>query len=152
MPDVHEYAEILDRLEGYHGAHLDLAGAYLRAGQPGEAEPHIHLALEKGYPLRGLAHNYLAIVAAHGGDLAGLRDHLQRAALAYPHAVVIRNINRFQSWIAAGGPGHGIPLKLLAENDFEGNMVPRQPELPARLGLPIGGGKQGLSATNGFVS
>jgi hypothetical protein len=139
---IAECAEILERLDGHNAAHMDLAGAHLRAAQPAAAEPHIRKAVEKGYPLAGLAHNYLAIVAAFAGDLAAVRDNLQHAVDGYTHAVIIRNINRFRNWFAAGGAGGDSPLRLLAENDFEGNMVPRQPELPARLGVPMNNTKE----------
>ncbi len=43
--------------------------------------------------------------------------------------------NRFQSWINSGGAENGAQLRLLADDNFEGNMVPRQPELPARIDL-----------------
>jgi len=67
--------------------------------------------------------------------LEGVRDNLQRAIDLYPYTVVIRNINRFQSWINSGGAENGAQLRLLADDNFEGNMVPRQPELPARIDL-----------------
>ena len=133
---IKEYKEINVMLDGHPSTHMDLAGAYLRAGDPEEAEPHVKLAIKKGYPLQGMAHNYLAIISAFQGDLDSVKDNLQRAVEIYPHAVVIKNINRFQSWVKSGGPKSNFKLKLFAENNFERHIVPRQPELPSHVDVP----------------
>ena len=54
---IAECEAILERLGDYHAAHMDLGGAYLRAGRLDDAERHVRRALELGYPAPGLALN-----------------------------------------------------------------------------------------------
>src|SRR6266545_2430296 len=131
---VSEYREILERLGDYHAAHMDLAGALVRAGALEEAEGHVRRALELGYPLPGLAYNYLACIAHGRGDLQGMMDHFSHAAKIDPqHFVLIQNVNRARAWFREGGPAKKLPLSLTARHDFQLLERTIQPTLPGPL-------------------
>jgi len=131
---VDEYRAILDRLGDYHAAHMDLAGAYLRAGELDLAERHVRRAIELGYPLPGLADNYLACIAYGRGDLDGMMEHFSHAAKTDPqHYVLIQNVNRARAWFRDGGPAKKVPLVLTARHDFQLLERTMQPTLPGPL-------------------
>jgi radical SAM superfamily enzyme YgiQ (UPF0313 family) len=134
-PDVAEYAAILERLEDFHAAHMDLGAALYRAGRLEEAEKHVRRALELGYPLPGLAYNHLACIAKARGDLDAMMDLFSTAAKTDPqHYVLIQNVNAARAWFKAGGPGRGLPLELLVRHDFQLLERTAQPTLPGPLG------------------
>src|SRR5258708_34808366 len=64
---VAECEAVLARLRGHAPAHVDLAGALSADGRHAEAEEHARRALDLGYPVPGLAYNYLACAAAGRG-------------------------------------------------------------------------------------
>lgn len=131
---VDDYKAILGRLGDFHAAHMDLGGAYYQAGKLDEAEQHVRRALDLGYPLPGLAFNYLACIAAARGDIQGMQDHFTTAAKRDPqHYVLIQNVNAARAWFAQGGPGKGLPLKLTARHDFQLLERTVQPTLPGPL-------------------
>jgi radical SAM superfamily enzyme YgiQ (UPF0313 family) len=131
---VEEYRAILERLGDHHAAHMDLGGAYVRAGDLELGECHVRRALELGYPLPGLAFNYLACIAHARGDLDAMMDHFSRAAKIDPqHFVLIQNVNRARAWFREGGPGKKLPLHLTARHDFQLLERTIQPTLPGPL-------------------
>jgi radical SAM superfamily enzyme YgiQ (UPF0313 family) len=131
---VGEYRAILERLGDHHAAHMDLAGAYLRAGELDLAERHVRRALELGYPLPGLADNYLACIAYGRGDLEAMMNHFTHAAKTDPqHYVLIQNVNRARAWFREGGPAKKLPLPLTARHDFQLLERTMQPTLPGPL-------------------
>jgi len=131
---VEEYRAILERLGDYHAAHMDLAGAYIRAGELDLGERHVRRALELEYPLPGLAYNYLACIAYERGNLDAMMDHFSRAAKVDPqHYVLIQNVNRARAWFRQGGPANKIPLKLTVRHDFQLLERTVQPTLPGPL-------------------
>ena len=81
---IDDYKAILGRLGDYHGAHMDLGGAYYQAGSLDLAEQHVRRALELNYPLPGLALTYLACICAARGDIQGMQDHFTAAAKRDP--------------------------------------------------------------------
>jgi radical SAM superfamily enzyme YgiQ (UPF0313 family) len=131
---IDEYRAILERLGDHHAAHMDLAGAYIRAGELDLGERHVRRALELGYPLPGLAHNYLACIAYMRGDLDGMMDGFSRAAKIDPqHYVLIQNVNRARAWFREGGPAKKLPLSLTVRHDFQLLERTVQPTLPGPL-------------------
>jgi anaerobic magnesium-protoporphyrin IX monomethyl ester cyclase len=131
---VAERQAILARLGDYHAAHLDLAGAYYDAGELDAAERHVHRALELGYPLPGIAENYLACIAKLRGDIDGMMKHFTEAAKRDPqHYGLIQNVRAARAWFAAGGPAKGLPLSLTARHDFQLLERTVQPTLPGPL-------------------
>jgi tetratricopeptide (TPR) repeat protein len=131
---VSEYQAILAALGDYHAAHLDLAGAYYRAGQLDLAQAHVQRALELGTPVPGLALNYLACIAFLKGDIAGMQSHFLTAARTDPqHLVLIENVQAARSWFKADGPGRGLPLHLEGRHDFQLFERTVQPALPGPL-------------------
>jgi tetratricopeptide (TPR) repeat protein len=129
-----EYRAVLERLGDYHAAHMDVAGACYREGALDEAERHVRRALELGYPLPGLAHNYLGCIAKARGDVVGMMDAFTQAAKVDPqHHVLIKNVQAARAWFAAGGPGRGLPLDLVARHDFQLLERTVQPTLPGPL-------------------
>jgi anaerobic magnesium-protoporphyrin IX monomethyl ester cyclase len=129
-----EYRAVLERLGDYHAAHMDLAGACYREGALDESERHVRRALELGYPLPGLAHNYLACIAKARGDIVGMMDAFSLAAKVDPqHYVLIKNVQAARAWFAQGGPGKGLPLELTARHDFQLLERTVQPTLPGPL-------------------
>ncbi|MGD0676878.1 MAG: radical SAM protein [Polyangiaceae bacterium] len=120
---------ILDRLGDHHGAHLDLAAAYYRNGDLGEAERHVHRALALEYPAPGLAFNYLACIAARRGDFAEAQARLADGMRRDPqHGVLLRNGRTMKKWTENGGR-----LDLVASHDFQLVERPVQPALPGPL-------------------
>jgi radical SAM superfamily enzyme YgiQ (UPF0313 family) len=131
---VDEYRTILERLDSYHAAHMDLAGAHYRAGALDDAERHVRRALELGYPLPGLAHNLLGCIARARGDVVGMMDAFSLAAKVDPqHYVLIKNVQATRAWFAQGGPVKGLPLVLDARHDFQLLERTVQPTLPGPL-------------------
>jgi radical SAM superfamily enzyme YgiQ (UPF0313 family) len=129
-----DYLTILERLGDYHAAHMDVAGAYLRAGQLDLAENHVRRALDLGYPLPGLADNYLACIAYGRGDLDAMMDHFTHAAKTDPqHYVLIQNVNRARAWFKEGGPQKKLPLSFTMRHDFQLLERTMQPTLPGPL-------------------
>jgi radical SAM superfamily enzyme YgiQ (UPF0313 family) len=132
---VSEYRAILEHLGGhYHGAHMDLAGALLAAGELSEAEAHAKRALDLAYPTPGLAYNTLACIAKQRGDLDGMMNYFTQAAKVDPqHYVLIQNVNAARAWFKQGGPARGLPLTLNARHDFQLLERTVQPTLPGPL-------------------
>lgn len=131
---IAEYKAILARLGDYHAAHMDLAGAYIEAKELDLGERHVRRAMDLGYPLPGLALNYLACIAAARGDIQGMQDYFTTAAKTDPqHYVLIQNVNRARAWFSQGGPAKGLPLDLLARHDFQLLERTAQPTLPGPL-------------------
>ena len=127
---VDECRAILERLGDHHAAHMDLGGAYFRAGLLDDAERHVRRALELDYPAPGLALNYLACIAARRGDVAGMNAHLGEAMRRDPqHRVVIQNAHVARAWSATGT---GAP-DLVAEHEFQLLERTAQPTLPGPL-------------------
>ena len=129
-----EYRAVLERLGDFHAAHMDLGGALYREGALDESERHVRRALELGYPLPGLAWNYLACIAKARGDVVGMMDHFSHAAKVDPqHYVLIKNVQAARAWFAQGDPGKGLPLQLEARHDFQLLERTVQPTLPGPL-------------------
>jgi len=131
---ISEYQAILAYLGDHHAAHLDLAGAYYRAGQLDLSEVHVRRALELGTPVPGLALNYLACIAFLKGDIPGMQDHFLTAARLDPqHLVLIENVQAARAWFKAEGPKRGLPLHLVGKHDFQLFERTAQPALPGPL-------------------
>ncbi len=134
---------------------MDLAGAYLRAGELEGAERHARRALELGYPLPGLVDNYLACIAYARGDLDGMMSHFSHAAKTDPqHYALIQNVNRARAWFRDGGPAKKLPLALTARHDFQLLERTVQPTLPGPLPLNFaewGAAVQPSAAGDGFM-
>jgi tetratricopeptide (TPR) repeat protein len=131
---VDECLAILGRLGDYHGAHMDLGGAYYEQGRLEEAEKHVHRALELGYPAPGLAQNYLACISFARGDIAGMQQHFLNAAKVDPqHHVLVQNVDAARRWFRESGPEHGLPLNLTAQHEFQLLERTEQPTLPGPL-------------------
>ncbi|MCA9645820.1 MAG: B12-binding domain-containing radical SAM protein, partial [Myxococcales bacterium] len=95
---------------------------------------HIHKALELGYPLPGLAYNYLACMAADRRDLQSLQEYLRKAIRTDPqHFVVAQNAEALRMWLTQGGPVQNLPLHLTARHDFQIFERTKQPMLPGAL-------------------
>jgi len=129
-----ECEAVLARLPDHHAAHLDLAGACYREGQLDRAERHARRALELGYPVPGLGHNYLACIAWARGDWQAMMTHLSEAGRRDPqHFVLVRNAQAARAWFAQGGPVKKLPLDLVARHDFQLLERTAQPTLPGPL-------------------
>ncbi len=131
---VAEYQAILAHLGEYHAAHLDLGGAYFRAGSLDMAEAHVRRALELGTPVPGLALNYLGCIAFARGDVSGMQDQFLAAARLDPqHLVLIENVQAARAWFKAEGPKRALPLNLVGKHDFQLFERTAQPALPGPL-------------------
>lgn len=134
LEDVPAARAILEKVGEHHAAHLDMAGAYFRARNWDEAERHVKRALALGYPVPGLAYNYLAVIELHRGNLRGMQDHFMTAAKTDPqHHVLIQNVEKVRAWFRADGPENNIPLALEARHDFQLLERTLQPTLPGTL-------------------
>lgn len=134
VEDVPAALGILEKVGDYHGAHLDVAGAYYRAGMFELAETHAKRALELETPVPGLALNYLACIAHARGDLEAMKELFLRAAKTDPqHMVLIQNVERTRRWFAERGPERGIPLELEGRHEFQLLERTLQPTLPGPL-------------------
>jgi anaerobic magnesium-protoporphyrin IX monomethyl ester cyclase len=133
---VPECLAILEQLGDHHAAHMDLGGAYFQAQRYDLAEKHILKALELGYPLPGLAHNYLASIAAKRFDLKATQEHLRLALRLDPyHYPVARNAETLRRWLVDAGPLQGRPLDLEAYHEFQLFERTAQPTLPGPLAV-----------------
>ncbi|MGA7121575.1 MAG: tetratricopeptide repeat protein, partial [Polyangiaceae bacterium] len=129
-----EYEAIAERLGNHHAAHMDLGGAYYREGRLDDAERHLRRATELGYPLPGLALNYLACIAARRGHLERMKDLLAEAIRIDPqHWVLQRNTQTIREWLNRKGPPSDLQLKLEAGHDFQLLERVAQPTLPGPL-------------------
>jgi anaerobic magnesium-protoporphyrin IX monomethyl ester cyclase len=134
VESVADAQAILAKVGDYHGAHLDLAAAFYRAGELDAAERHAQRALELGYPSPGIVHNYLGCIAAGRSDIRGMQDAFMTAAKTDPqHHVLIGNVERARRWFREGGPERGLPLALEARHDFQLFERQAQPTLPGPL-------------------
>ena len=134
VESVGDARAILDKLGDYHGAHLDLAGAYHREGDHAAAERHARRALELGYPNPGVVYNYLACIAYARSDLRGMQEHFMAAAKTDPqHHLLMSNVERARRWFREHGPERGLPLTLDARHDFQLFERTLQPTLPGPL-------------------
>ena len=130
---VEECRAALAKLPDLHAAHMDLGGACIRAGLVDEGTRHVLKALAMGYPLPGIGYNYLAVAAAARGDLDGLKANLLRARDCHPHQEVLKNIESFNAFLRAGGPGGSRHLRLVACQQFELTIQAGQPIMPGEL-------------------
>ncbi|MBI5515950.1 MAG: B12-binding domain-containing radical SAM protein [Deltaproteobacteria bacterium] len=131
-----ECRAILARLGDHAGAHLDLACALLREGDPEGAEASAARALTLGHALPGLCHNALACAASARGDHALAARRLADALDADPqHPSVLRNFEALKPWLDAGGASGAAPPRLSAESDFQLLERTAQPCLPGPLPL-----------------
>jgi tetratricopeptide (TPR) repeat protein len=132
---VSDALAVLENLgSDHHAAHMDVAGACFRAGSLDEAKKHIEKALALGYPVPGLAYNYLACIAEREGNLSEMQQHFLTAAKLDPqHAVLIENVQAARHWFAAQGPAKGTQLRLKAQHDFQLFEKTLQPALPGPL-------------------
>ncbi len=122
---VAECRAILEALGDHHAAHMDLAGAYWREGDLDGAEAHTRRAMELGYPLPGLALNYLACVAAKRGDYGAMNERFAEAMQRDPqHWVLSRNLRAIRA---------GKLADLVARHDFQLLERAAQPTLPGPL-------------------
>lgn len=134
VEDVPAAQAILEKVGDHHAAHLDLAGAYFRAGRWDDAERHVRRALALDYPVPGLAFNYLAVIELQRGNLRGMQDHFMTAAKTDPqHNVLIQNVEKVRAWFRQNGPASNIPLALDARHDFQLLERTLQPTLPGPL-------------------
>lgn len=132
--DVTSALAILQRVGEHHAAHIDVAGAYFRAGELDRCDRHARRALELGYPAPGLALNYLAVTAFLRGDIKGMQDLFLRAAKTDPqHNVLVQNVERARAWFKERGPETGAMLQLSARHDFQLLERTLQPTLPGPL-------------------
>jgi anaerobic magnesium-protoporphyrin IX monomethyl ester cyclase len=131
---VDECRAILERLSDHAPAHMDLAGAYYRDGQLDPAASHAERALELGYPLPGLALNYLACIASHRGELEKMMDLFMKAAKTDPqHYALIKNVEAARTWFKRQGPVNNLPLELVLSHEFQLLERTAQPSLPGPL-------------------
>jgi radical SAM superfamily enzyme YgiQ (UPF0313 family) len=122
---VTECRAILDALGDHHAAHMDLAGAYWREGDLDGAERHVRRALDLGYPLPGLALNYLACIAARRGDVEAMTERFAEAMRRDPqHWILARNQRALRA---------GATSDLIAKHDFQLLERVAQPTLPGPL-------------------
>ncbi len=134
LEDIPTALAILERVGAYHAAHLDVAGAYFRQECWDEAEKHALKAIELGYPVPGLAYNYLAVICHRRGDLEGMKAYFMTAAKTDPqHHVLICNVEAVRTWFRERGPERGLPLHLEARHDFQLLERTLQPTLPGPL-------------------
>jgi len=134
VESVEDAQAILGNVGEYHGAHLDLCGAYYRARRYDDAERHARRALELGDPNPGIIYNYLGCIAAARHDLRGMQEHFMTAAKTDPqHHILISNVERARRWFREGGPERGLPLELSARHDFQLFERMTQPTLPGPL-------------------
>jgi anaerobic magnesium-protoporphyrin IX monomethyl ester cyclase len=130
---VAECQQVLDRIGDHHAAHMDLGGAFYREARLEEAERHVRRAIDLGYPLPGLALNYLACIAARRGDVALMDRCIAEAIEQDPqHWVLHHNVQVLRSSRRAGG--HGAPAAdLVARHEFQLLERTAQPSLPGPL-------------------
>ncbi|MBF0194526.1 MAG: tetratricopeptide repeat protein [Magnetococcales bacterium] len=135
--NVEESIKILDRLDNLHSAHMDLAGAYLRGGQPNKAELHIHKAIENGFPLTEFAYNYLACVAAYNGDIESVGSYLKKASQPTLLPIVEENTKAYKDFLKAENNNIVSELKLSVHNNFPLYLGKKQqPFQPVEINLP----------------
>jgi radical SAM superfamily enzyme YgiQ (UPF0313 family) len=129
-----ERRAVLERLGDHPSAHVDLGAAYYQTGDERAAEHHFERALEVGYPLPGLALNYLACIAARRGDYERMMNLFSDAARRDPqHYVLVRNVDVARRWFRENGAARGLPLDLHAKHDFQLLERTIQPTLPGPL-------------------
>lgn len=129
-----DYRAILARLGDHHAAHLDLGAALYREGALDEAEHHVRRAIELGYPLPGIAYNYLACIAYARGDYDAMQDRFTEGVEIDPqHPSLLQNVMATFEWLQQGGPARGLPLALQAQHDFQLLERTIQPTLPGPL-------------------
>jgi anaerobic magnesium-protoporphyrin IX monomethyl ester cyclase len=134
VEDVPAARAILDKVGDFHAAHMDMAGAYFRARELDLAEKHVLRAIELGYPVPGLAYNYLACIALGRGDVKGMQDQFMKAAKTDPqHHVLMHNVERARAWFRDKGPERNLPITLSARHDFQLLERTHQPTLPGPL-------------------
>lgn len=131
---VEEAQQVAERVGDGPMVEMDLAGAHYRAGNWDEARRHAQRALELKTPVPGLAHNYLACIAAVKRNWREMQSHFSRAAQVDPqHFVLMRNVDIARRWFREGGPERELPLRLNAFHDFQLFERTVQPMLPGPM-------------------
>ncbi len=131
---VEELEATTARLDGHHAAEVELAEALIVAGCYAEAEQHLNLAEQRGYPLPGILHNARACIAHAQGNYEQVKNEFVTAARKDPqHPILLRNAAKVQRWFQQGGPQNALPLSLEIEHDFELLERWNQPMLPGPL-------------------
>jgi radical SAM superfamily enzyme YgiQ (UPF0313 family) len=132
---VTECEAVLEQLGDHAPAHMDLAGALYAEGRLDEGDDHVKRALALGYPVPGLALNYLACSAARRGDVEGMKARFDEALrVDSQHGVLARNVRLARDWAARGGDDvRALGARLLASHDFELLERGAQPTLPGPL-------------------
>ncbi len=131
---IDECEAIVARLGDHHAAHMDLGGAYYREGRLDDAERHLRRATALGYPLPGLALNYLACIAARRGDVPRMHEFFAEATTRDPqHWVLQHNTQTVREWLSRKGPLSDLKRRLEASHDFQLLERTVQPTLPGPL-------------------
>lgn len=130
---VSEREKILRLFPSLPATHMDLAKACLLSGDLVRAEECIRRALALGFPLRGLAENYMASIRVKQGDIRAALDHLAGAKRSGHFLAVDQNLKILQTWIAGGGLRSGQSPDLVVYHEFETTRRGTQPVVPAPI-------------------
>ena len=114
-------------------AHMDLGGTHYQLGNYSEAEKHIRIAIDMGYPLPILGYNYLACIAASCGDFKSAINYFEQAKALSNDSIVDDNLQSLRAWLLAGGLQSGHRPNLIANHDLERPFIAKQPILPGPI-------------------
>lgn len=130
---VPERQKVLNLFPELAAAHMDLGKAYFLAGDLADAEECVRRALEMGFPLPGLGHNYLAAICVKQGNIRGALVHLAAAKKRGHFFAVDENLRILRKWISEGGLRDGSPPEMVVYHDFETIRSGTQPVVPAPI-------------------
>lgn len=111
---IAEFETILALFPDLPAAHMDLGGAYYQSGNYSEAEKHIRVAIDMGYPLPILGYNYLACIAASCGDFKSAIPYFEQAKAIGNDSLVDDNLQSLRAWLLAGGLQSGLRPNLIS--------------------------------------
>jgi tetratricopeptide (TPR) repeat protein len=109
---VEEREVVVERLPDVAAVHVELANAYLRAGQLDKATAALTRAEELGFPINNIILNQHACIALARQQTDKALDFLERACRSFPDSTVKGNYDKLAAWIDSRTSGQVKPCLL----------------------------------------
>jgi len=130
---VADRQKILDIFPDLSAAHMDLGKALYHSRRYREAEACFRKAMEMGFPMPGIALNYLACLAVERGKIKEALEYLKQAKTRDNHHCVEQNLKSLYGWLTTGAYRQQRKPLLVTYHEFEPHQSATQPIVPAPI-------------------